>query len=107
MEGCPHRWLVGTCEVVPQDGSASLDMEITDGLFHASFVAIRQLYKDLPSLSGHQNHSYSPIWGSDGGLPTQVAIGTCEVVPQDGSPFMDTEITVGLFHASFVAIRQL
>ena len=34
---------IGTCEAVPQDGSASVDMEITDGLFHASFVAIRQL----------------------------------------------------------------
>ena len=33
------------CEVVPQDGSASMGMEITDGdgLFHASFVAMRQL----------------------------------------------------------------
>ena len=35
--------LVGTCEVVPQDDSASVDMEITAGSFHASFVAIRQL----------------------------------------------------------------
>ena len=38
------RWL-GTCEVevVPQDDCASVDMEITDGSFHASFVAMRQL----------------------------------------------------------------
>ena len=34
MEGCPHRHRkLGTCEVVPQDGSASVDMEITDGHF--------------------------------------------------------------------------
>ena len=47
---------------------------ITAGLFRASFVATRQLWKDSwPSLSGHQHHFYSPIWGSDGGLPTQAA----------------------------------
>ncbi len=28
-------------EVVPQEGSPSMDMEITDGSFHASFVAMR------------------------------------------------------------------
>ena len=77
MEGCPaHRWR-GTCEMVPQDSSTYVDTEITDGLFNASFLAIRQLWNGLPhlpSLSGHLNHSYSPIWGSDGGLPsTQVA----------------------------------
>ena len=49
------------CEVLPQDVSASVDMEITDGLFHAFVMAMRQLHKDLPILSGHQNHSYSPI----------------------------------------------
>ena len=46
------------------DVSTSVDMEITDGLFHASVVAMRQLHNGLPSVSGHQNHSYSPIWGS-------------------------------------------
>ena len=50
------------CELVPQDDdSASVVMEITDGLFHACFVTIRQLWTDVPSPSGHQNHSYSPI----------------------------------------------
>ena len=62
------------CEVVPsQDDSASMDMEIMYGLFHASFVAMMQLHKDSPSLSGHQNHSHSPIQGSCWGIvPSQV-----------------------------------
>ena len=99
------------CELVPQDGSASVNIEITDGLFHACFVTIRYLWKDFPSPSGHQNHSYLPIWGSNGGggPPTQVArvLCDCEMMPQDGSASVDTEITDGLFHACFVTIRQL
>ena len=50
--------------MVPLDGSASMDLlEITADLlqFYVSFVAMRQLYKDLPSLWVQQNHSYSPI----------------------------------------------
>ena len=44
MEGCPRTGgYMGICEVVPQDGSASVVMKITDGSLHASFVAIRQL----------------------------------------------------------------
>ena len=56
-------------------GSAtvSVDVEITDGLFHAFFVDMGQLSKDLPSLSCHQNHSHPPIWGSNRELLTQVA----------------------------------
>ena len=58
MEGCPRTGgYMGICEVVPQDGSASVVMKITDGSLHASFVAIRQLWNDLPGISGHQNHS--------------------------------------------------
>ena len=55
--------------------------------------------------------AHSPVWGSVGGLPThtEVAIGTREVVSQDGSgASVDMEITDGSFHASFfVAMRQL
>ena len=43
MEGRATRDLCD-CEMVPQDDdSASVNIEITDGLFHACFVTIRQL----------------------------------------------------------------
>ena len=38
-----------------------MEMEITDDLFHVSFGIMRQVFKDLPSLWGHQNHPNSPI----------------------------------------------
>ena len=44
MEGCPHRCL-GTGEEVPQDDSVTMDIGITDGLFHASCNTERCKFK--------------------------------------------------------------
>ena len=57
---------MGDSPVVDNFSSASTDKEIADGSFHVLFGIMRQLYKALPSLWGQWNHSYSPIWTSDG-----------------------------------------
>ena len=45
-EGFPYSWL-GGYRMVPWYTSASMDVEITDDLFHVSFGIIRQLGIDL------------------------------------------------------------
>ena len=99
--------------MVTKGSSASVDIEITDGLFHASFflcgheAALKRLTKSLWSpepllltnlqsgvlVEGCQDHSR--------------LIGYCEVVTQGSSASVDIEITDGIFHSSFVDMRQL
>ena len=55
-------------------------VEIVDDFLHVSFGIIRQLGKDLPHHWTQQNHSDSPIWTCERGLPLQLAWGL-----QDGA----------------------
>ena len=56
----PYREL-GSCWYVPTHTSASMDTELSAGLFHGQCGIIGQLYKAFQSLWPHQSHSYSPI----------------------------------------------
>ena len=44
-----------------------MDVEVVADLFHASFGVMRQVDEDFTSLYGQWNHSYSSIFGDEGG----------------------------------------
>lgn len=65
-------------------------IDVTTGLFNASFGVMEQLWKELQSLWGQQNHGR--IQQSGSGL-------FIEIVSLDGSASMDTYVTAkNLFH---------
>ena len=95
-------------------------------LIQCFFVAMRQLWKDLPSVSGHKNHSYPPItpelpWPR---ISLVLAYSMLPLLPQrltrcltlrPSEPLILTnhsratvamDITAGLFNASFVSGHQ-
>ena len=57
-----------------------MDVDIADDLFDVSFGIIRQLGKDSIWHWSQHNHSDSPIWTSERGLPLQLVWGL-----QDGA----------------------